>query len=116
MIVKLFSQPHVAIIPAVRNAHDVEVAEMTLAEELAKLKARRGHAREIDDAVEDLTGVADESLTYRLQQAAEAMNSAGKIDEDDSAEYIKGQNGALMNKEERSAFDDLLKQIKQNKD
>lgn len=113
---KLFAQPHVAIIPAVRNASDTEVAEMTLAEELAKLKARRGHAREIDDAVEDLSGVADESLTYRLQQAAEAMNSAGKIDEDDSAEYIKGQNGALMNKEERSAFDDLLKQIGQKGD
>ncbi len=111
----LFTHNHVAIAPAVRHKEDTETAELTLGEELAKLKARRGHAREIDDALEDLYGVADESLTYRLQQAAEAMNSAGKVDQDDSANYIKGNNGALMNKEEREAFDDLLKAIGQTK-
>ena len=48
---------------------DVEKAEMTLAEELAKIKALRGldaEIAEIAEMVEKLSDLADEALTYRL--------------------------------------------------
>ena len=45
---------------------DVEKAEMTLAEELAKIKALRGLNAEIAEMVEKLSDLADEALTYRL--------------------------------------------------
>ncbi len=108
---KLFTQNHVAISPAIRRGGDAETARLCLSEEFAKLTARRGHAREIEDAVEDLSGIADEGLTYRLAQATKAVDQAGRGDDDDSAEYAVGENGALMKKDEQSAFDQLLEQI-----
>ena len=105
---KLFAQSHVAISPAIRRGGDVEVARLCLAEEFAKLTARRGHAREIEDAVEDLNGVADEGLTWRLARASEALDKAGRGDNEDRAEYAVGDNGARMKKDEQSAFDQLL--------
>ncbi|MEP3347817.1 MAG: DNA primase [Litoreibacter sp.] len=73
---KLWSLSHVQIAPAVRAGADLKLTRMTMAEELAKLEARRGVQREIEDAVEDLDGVADEALTWRVGQAAEARNNA----------------------------------------
>ncbi|WP_108816185.1 DNA primase [Loktanella sp. Alg231-35] len=108
---KLLAQNHVAISPAVRRAGDVDVARLCLAEEFAKLVARRGHAREIEDAVEDLSGVADEGVTWRLAQASAALDQAGRGDNEDRAEYAVGENGARMKKDEQSAFDQLLDQI-----
>ncbi len=108
---KLLSQSHVAISPAVRRKGEAEVARLCLAEEFAKLTARRGHAREIEDAVEDLGGLADEGLTWRLAQASAAVDKAGRGDNEDRAEYAVGPNGARMKKDERSALDQLLDQI-----
>jgi len=108
---KLMGQNHVAISPAVRRAGEVEVARLCLAEEFAKLSARRGHAREIEDAVEDLSGVADEGVTWRLAQASAALDKAGRGNNEDRAEYAVGENGARMKKDEQSAFDQLLDQI-----
>ncbi|PUB18784.1 DNA primase [Yoonia sediminilitoris] len=107
----LLGQSHVAISPAVRKAGNMETARLCLAEEFAKLAARQGHAREIEDAVEDLSGTADEGVTWRLAQASAALDKAGRGDNEDKAEYETGENGALMNKDERSAFDSLLNQI-----
>ncbi len=108
---KLLTQNHVAISPAIRRRGDEEIARLCLAEEFAKLTARRGHAREIEDAVEDLSGVADEGVTWRLAQASAAVDKAGRGDNEDRAEYETGENGARMKKDERSAFDQLLDQI-----
>ncbi len=108
---KLVTQNHVAISPGLRRAGDAEVARLCLAEEFAKLAARKGHAREIEDAVEDLSGVADEGVTWRLAQATAAMDKAGRGDDDDHAEYETGPNGARIKKDERNAFDQLLDQI-----
>ena len=108
---KLLTQSHVAISPAVRRAGDAELARLCLAEEFAKLNARQGHAREIEDAVEDLNGIADEGLTWRLAQASAAVDKAGRGDNEDRAEYETGENGARMKKDERSAFDQLIDQI-----
>ena len=108
---KLFGQSHVAISPAVRRSGDVEVARMCLAEELAKLNARRSLPREIAEAVEDLSGVADEGVTWRLGQAALALDRAGRGNNEDKAEYDTGPNGAKMKRDERDAFERLLDQI-----
>jgi len=108
---KLFGQNHVAISPAVRRAGDVEVARMCLAEELAKLNARRSLPREIAEAVEDLSGVADEGVTWRLGQAALALDRAGRGNNEDKTEYDTGPNGAKMKRDERDAFERLLDQI-----
>ena len=108
---KLFAQNHVAISPAIRRGGEPEIARLCLAEEFAKLAARRGQAREIEDAVEDLTGVADEGLTWRLAQATRAVDKAGRGDNDDRAEYAVGENGARVKKDEQTAFDQLLEQI-----
>lgn len=109
---KLFTQPHVAITPAVSRPDNGDHARMTLAEELAKLTARRGHAHEVADAMSELSSdVADERLTTRLAQSIAAMNNAERQDSDDSAEYHTGGNGARIKKDERSAFDALLDNI-----
>ncbi len=108
---KLYAQNHVAISPAVRRAGDQDIARMCLAEEFAKLTARKGQLREIEDAVEDLSGVADEGLTWRLAEASKAVDQAGRGDDDDKAEYAIGANGARVKKDEQSAFDQLLEQI-----
>jgi len=108
---KLFTQNHVAISPAIRRGGDAELARLCLSEEFAKLTARRGQAREIEDAVEDLSGVVDEGLTYRLAEASKAVDRAGRGDNDDKAEYAIGKNGARVKKDEQSAFDQLLEQM-----
>ena len=80
---KLMALAHVRIAPPVRNGEDTELAVMCLAEELARLEARRGAEAEIEEAMEDLTGLADEGLTWRLSQAAAARHRAerSKLDE-----------------------------------
>lgn len=108
---KLMSQSHVAITPAVRRAGDTEIAAACVAEELDKLGAKRGHAREIADAVEDLSGIADEGVTWRLSQAANSINGTGRGAQEDKTEFETGENGAKMKKDERSKFDALLDQI-----
>ena len=106
---------HVAISPCVRNPGDLDLARMTLAEELAKLEAHRGLSAEIADAAEDLTGAADEAVTWRLSQAAEARNRATRSMQEDKAEYDVGDNGARINREERSALDALMERISYSK-
>lgn len=112
---KLFQPRHVRISPGVRSDVGAQVAAMSVAEELAKLSARRGARREIDDAMRDLDGLVDEGLTWRLGQAAEALNSTARNEDDDTAEYDTGPNGARLKRDEKSAFDDLIGRIKYSK-
>ncbi|AVO39551.1 DNA primase [Pukyongiella litopenaei] len=111
----LLTLRHVAISPCLRRPGDVETARMTVAEELAKLKARRGAMAEIEEAAEELTGAADEALTWRLGQAAEARNRAERSETKDRAEYDIGDNGARIDRAERSALDALLEGIRFDK-
>lgn len=106
---------HVAISPCVRNPGDADLARMTLTEELAKLTTQRGLTAEIAEALEDVAGGADEALTWRLSQAAEARNRAERSEHDDKAEYDTGDNGARINRDERERFQALLQQIGQAK-
>jgi len=111
----LTSLRHVAISPCIRNPGDVEIARMTLAEEIAKLESRRGLNAEIAEAAEELSGVADEAMTWRLGHAAEARNKAERSENEDKAEYDTGDNGARIKREERTAFDALVDGINYSK-
>ncbi|EAQ01950.1 DNA primase [Pseudooceanicola batsensis HTCC2597] len=109
---RLMSHPHVAICPTLRKAGNVELAQMTLAEELAKLKARRGLADEIAEAEEELSGAADEAVTYRLSHAAEAANRAARPGNKDKGDFDLGENGARISRDEKGAFEALLETIR----
>ncbi len=109
---RLMSQPHVAICPTVRKSGDLDLAQMTLAEELAKLKARRGLVEEIAEAEEELSGAADETVTHRLSQATEAVYRAGRPQSRDKGEFDLGDNGARISREERGAFDAIIETIR----
>ncbi|MFD0858736.1 DNA primase [Roseovarius aquimarinus] len=108
---KLMGLPHVALAPPVRNPGNMALAQMTVAEELAKIAATRGLQAEIVDAAEDMMGVADEAVTWRLGQAAEARNRAVRSEHEDRAEYDVAENGARLNRGEREEFDALLDRI-----
>jgi DNA primase len=73
---ELMSRPHVNIAPPVRNKDDSEMAKLCLAEDLAKLESRRAAHRELNEALEDIGGLADEGLTWRISQATNARDRA----------------------------------------
>lgn len=99
----LLSRPHVAIAPPVRNRDDDELAALCLAEELAKLEARRGARREIEDAMEDMEGLPDEGLTWRLSQAAEARHRSEKGGTKDSSDL--GEDRTALSRHLQSLID-----------
>jgi DNA primase len=102
----LMSRPHVAIAPPVRNRQDDDLAALCLAEELAKLEARRGARREIEDAMEDMDGLPDEGLTWRLSQAAEARHRSERIGPTDSADL--GEDRAALSRQLQRLIDDQV--------
>jgi DNA primase len=99
----LMSRPHVAIAPPVRNLQDDDLAALCLAEELAKLEARRGARREIEDAMEDMDGLPDEGLTWRLSQAAEARHRSERSGTSDSSDL--GEDRAALSRHLQSLID-----------
>ncbi|MEO0654845.1 MAG: DNA primase [Pseudomonadota bacterium] len=113
---KLFSPRHVQISPSVRNDWDAELAAQCVAEELAKLAARRGAAREIEDAMRDLDDLADEGVTWRLSQAAEAVTRAGRGQAEDKTEYEVAPNGVRISRDEKGALDALIRQTGLDRD
>ncbi len=112
---KLFHPRHVRISPALRPGMDAETARLSVSEELAKLAARRGARREIEDAVRDIDGLVDEGLTWRLGQAAEARNRTDKGGHEDRAEYDLGPNGARLRRDEKETFEALIGRIDYSK-
>ncbi len=111
----LVSAGHVAIVPCIRTPGDVEMVRLTVSEEFAKLDAARGLDAEIADAAEDLTIGADEDVTYRLSQAAKAVQESVRSTEENKVEFDLGANGAKMDKGERSALDALMETIRYSK-
>ncbi|WP_271946267.1 DNA primase [Ruegeria faecimaris] len=107
----LLALRHVAVIPCVNKPGDVEKAEMTLAEELAKIKALRGLDAEIAEAAEELSDLDDEALTYRLAQAAEERNRTSRSQNEDRAVFDIADNGARINRDEKDAFKAIMSGI-----
>ena len=108
----LLRRPHVAIAPPVRNASDDELAALCLAEELAKLEARRGARREIEDAMEDFDGLPDEGLTWRLSKAAEARHRSDHGAARDSSDL--GEDRTALSRHLQSLIDSQV-WIKKNR-
>ena len=99
----LFARTHVQIAPPIRNHDDTELAMLCLAEELAKLDAHRGARKEIEDAVEDLSGLADEGLTWRLSQSALARHRADNPPREDAADL--GEDRSALSKHLQNMID-----------
>ncbi len=99
----LFARTHVQIAPPVRNTDDTELAMLCLAEELAKLDAHRGARKEIEDAVEDLSGLADEGLTWRLSQAVLARHRADNPPREDATDL--GEDRSALSKHLQNLID-----------
>jgi DNA primase len=66
--------------PYLRIGADKTLVRRTLIEELTKHAAILGARREMMEAEEELSGMADESTTWRIQQATEARNKATRTD------------------------------------
>lgn len=111
----LMTHPHVKACVALRPGADPDLGSAVLEEQLAKRSAMRGHLEELDDALADIHDTASEAVTWRLAQSAQARNAAGKANMEASTEFDVGDNGALMDKEERTAFDDLISAIRFDK-
>jgi len=104
----MLSQGHLAIIPCIRSPGNIETARLTVMEELAKLNAAKELNAEIADAVQDLSGIADEGVTWRLSQATAAAADATRSGHEDSTQYETRENGAQVSRSERDAFDKLM--------
>mmetsp|Transcript_22607 Transcript_22607/g.36957 ORF Transcript_22607/g.36957 Transcript_22607/m.36957 type:complete len:650 (-) Transcript_22607:4346-6295(-) len=111
----MLSSRHLAVIPCIRTPGDADMARITVAEELAKLSAAQGLDAEIADAVQDLAGLADEGVTWRLSQAAEAAANASRSGGEDDTEYEIADNGADISRSERDAFAALMDKIRFSK-
>ena len=111
LVEKLFALNHVKISPALRRTHDSDLAELCLAEELAKLEATRGARREVQEATEEIGALADEGLTFRLSEAAKARDAAARGKGEDKQLYDRADNGVLIAREEKDALDALLEDI-----
>jgi DNA primase len=112
---KLLTLPHVALTPPVRYPGDEERATLTLREEFAKLTTGDGVEAEMREAVEDMAGSADETLTWRVGQAAQAHNRAVRNQQEDRTEYELGENGARIKRDERESFARLLERLNYTK-
>ncbi|MEO0782978.1 MAG: DNA primase [Pseudomonadota bacterium] len=107
----LCARPHVALIPAIRRAGDEGMARQTLSEELTKLEAAHGLKAEISEAAEDIEGLADETVTYRLSEATSAQHQAVRSLQEDQVEYEIGPNGAAVSRAEKDDWNRLLENI-----
>jgi DNA primase len=112
----LLARPHVQIAPPVRNHGDSDLAEFCVAEGLAHLEASRGARREIAEAMEDIEGLADEGLTWRIAQANVARFSASAGPKGKTAEAVLASNGVQMDKDELEGARSLWDSIQFSKD
>jgi DNA primase len=99
---KLFAERHLRIVRALRPGSGADEARACLKEEFDKIAGLRGAARETVEAQEDIGSLADEGLTWRLKEAAEARDRALRAEADDAAESEVAENGLRI---ERAARD-----------
>jgi DNA primase len=112
---KMMSPSHLSIIPCLKKPGNTEMAYMTLNEELGKLAAQRGLTAELTEAIETPSEDLDDTVLWRLGQAANAQYRAAQPDKDDVGQFDIGENGARINRDERSKLDDLIKTIRYDK-
>ena len=96
----IFAHPHVRNAPALQTPDDLDKAEFSVAQDLFLLTTERGRLREIEEAAQDIEGVVDEGLTWRLRKATEARAEAQRGPQDKSGESIIAPNGVALDKDE----------------
>ena len=92
--------------PYLKNNTDPDLIQQTLEEELAKHVALIGAQNEIKEAEQDLTGLVDEGLTWRLQQAAMAKTKATRAIEEEDTET--DENSLEMSKNLQNMLDNQI--------
>lgn len=100
---RLMTSAHILVLPAIKNREDAALAADTLAEQLAKLSTERALRQEVEDAKEDMTGLVNEGLTWRLSQAAQARNRAQKTDLEEVSEA--GEDRSALSKHLQNMID-----------
>jgi DNA primase len=108
-------QSHLSVIPSCKKPGNIDLASMTLQEELVKLAAHKGLLAELNEAFEIPDDDLDDTVLWRLGQAADAQNRAARPDKDDVGQFDMGENGARINRDERSKLDALIQTIRYDK-
>jgi len=107
----LLRLPHVQIAPSVRHCNDVELVISCLQQEFAQMFATDAHGREVAEAVQDLSDLDDEGLTWRLSESAKHVQRTTQGSQEDKTEYKTAANGLKVKLEEQKTLDSLLEQI-----
>ncbi|MDO5530274.1 MAG: DNA primase, partial [Paracoccus sp. (in: a-proteobacteria)] len=90
---RIMDDPYVRLSPLIAQGADAALAGEAMGNLLAQLAARRAARREMARAEAEITGVADEGLTWRARETALAraqaerpgIKGAGAVDEDRAA-------------------------------
>ncbi|MDV7145009.1 DNA primase [Tropicimonas sp. TH_r6] len=107
----LRAERHVSLVPSVRKPGDVELARLCLSGEIAKLAALRGTRAEVAEAVAGMAEAPDEWIGHRLTLSARAREMAVSNSDGDRADFDIAENGARIDRDERSDLDRLLESI-----
>ncbi len=103
---RLFQIKQVREHPYLHEDAETDMIELTLREELTKQAALIGSAHEIKEAEQDMTGLADEGVTWRLQQAALTRGKATRALDDD--EDTTSQNAEELKDHLQKMLDDQI--------
>ncbi len=95
----LLARPYLTRAPLLEAATDAERVALCLAEDFAILTARRAARQEIAEAMRDVDALPDEGMTWRLSQAAAALQNSGRSDAPptDMGEDREGLSNHLQN-------------------
>jgi DNA primase len=107
-VAALLARPHVAVLPAVTHPGDALAARLAVAEALARLQARAGHAAALTEGIEDMAGQPGEWVTRRLAEAAVAVDVTRREEAADTREVIRAPNGLQIDKDEKARADAVL--------
>ena len=99
----LLNLGHVRIAPCIRAPGDTDKAAQCLAEEFAKLAARRGVQNEMSEALEDLDTTDEARLNWRLNHALHARQQADAPKSGDGS--IGGEDESDLSRHLRDLID-----------
>lgn len=109
---RLMSHPHVRIAPPMGPRADADFAAACVEVDLAALETVRAHRAELAEAEDDMAGLVDEGLTWRVSRATAARNSAARgTPKEQKGEAVIAPNGVELDREEldraRRLFDHI---------
>jgi DNA primase len=99
---------HVRIARGARPGDPEDDARTCLVVAFARLGAARAKLAETQEAVADLSGAADEVLTYRLAEATRRMSEAERGAFEDRVDVVRAENGLELSRTEKEDFDTFI--------